>query len=180
MAATFGLVAGSSAVAGAVTTELGNIQAHFDASVSPQALAKTKQTPLALQAAMGSKRSTARICRLCTQFEIGVDRHARLNLKDVPVCRPGNVDEMPIRQRCKKALIGTGKMVTDIHFPELTVPPIPSEVTVYNAGVRNGIRNLLAGSYLTLLTPSEIVITIAVEHDHGGFGAVERPCTPLP
>ena len=146
------------------------MKASFNAGFSPKTLDKTKQTPVAMRAVMEFKTSDGSRPSALHEFEIGIDRHVLMNLKGVPVCRPGNVDELPIQQRCKEALIGTGKMVTDIRFPETTVPPVHSYVTIYNAGLRNRTRSLLAVTYLTVPTPAYFVTTIVIERDHGRYG----------
>lgn len=105
------------------------------------------------------------------EFEIEEDRRLRLNLKGVPVCSPGNIDEPPMKQRCKDAVIGTGKMVTDVFFPEVTIPPLHSEVTVYNAGLRNGVRTFPMEAFITAPTPTTIVTVVKVKHsDLGRYG----------
>ncbi|HEX5526818.1 MAG TPA: hypothetical protein VFX44_06420 [Solirubrobacterales bacterium] len=184
LAAAFGLAVSGNALAGpweggppAVCVDAAPaarcapiVEARFDAGFSPTALDKSKRTPVSLRTTMEFKTSDGSQLPALHQFEIDLDRHARLSLKDVPVCRPGNIDEPPIQQGCKEALVGAGKMVTDIRLPESTIPPVHSYVTVYNAGVRNGARTLIAVTNITVPTPTEVVITIVVERDHGRYG----------
>lgn len=146
------------------------VEARFNAGFSPKALSKSKQTPVSLHTTMEFKTSDGSEPPALRQFEIDLDRHARLSLKDVPVCHPGIPDEEPLPQRCRDALIGTGKMEAQLHFPETTMGTLHSEVGIYNAGVRNGARTLLAVTNITVPTPTEIVITIVVERDHGRYG----------
>lgn len=105
------------------------------------------------------------------RFEIEEDRHLRLNLKGVPVCPPGNVDEPPMKERCKDALIGSGKMLTDFRFSESEEITARSELTVYNASVKDGVRTFLVNTTITIPTPAEIVIVVKVKHsDLGRYG----------
>jgi hypothetical protein len=106
------------------------------------------------------------------KFEIEEDRHLRLNLKDVPVCGPGTVDSPPPQQRCRKALIGTGKVVVNIQFPEQPEPIVThAKVFAFNAGVRDGARVLLLTTYITVPTPAVIVFTVKVQKiDTGPYG----------
>lgn len=141
------------------------VEAKFDARFSPQRLSQSERTPLSPWVSMGFEESegTYRLPAL-EEFEIDEDRHLRLNLHGVPVCSPGNVDEAPIRQRCKRALIGSGKMETDFFFPETAPIATHSEVTVYNAGRRSGVRTLLINALITIPTPAQIVITVELRH----------------
>lgn len=146
------------------------VEARFNAGFSPKALSKSKQTPVSLRTTMKFETNDGSEPPALHQFEIDLDRHARLSLKGVPVCRPGNPDEEPLPQRCRDALIGTGQMEAQFHFPETTMGTLHSEVGIYNAGVRNGARTLLAVTTITVPTPTQIVITIVVERDHGRYG----------
>lgn len=105
------------------------------------------------------------------EFEIEEDRHLWLNLNGVPVCSHGNVDEPPMKQRCKKALIGSGKMETYISFPQSIPITADSEVAIYNVGRRNGVRTLLMDAFILVPTPAEIITTVEVKHsDLGRYG----------
>lgn len=146
------------------------MEAKFDASFSPKALDKSKQTPASLRTTMSFATSDGSHPPALQQFEIAVDRHARLNVKDIPVCRPGNVDEKPLKERCKGALIGTGKMESVMKFPDSSAISARGEVDIYNAGQRNGTRTFFAATYVPIPTPAEVVITITVEHDSGRYG----------
>lgn len=163
LTAVFGLAVCGNALAASV-------EAKFNASFLPKALVKNKQTPASLRTTMSFWTREGSYPPPLKQFEIEVDRHARLNVKDIPVCHPGNVDEPPLKERCKEALIGTGKMKSVIQFPESAATPVRGEVGIYNAGLRNGTRTLLAATFMPVPTPAELVITITVEHDRGRYG----------
>lgn len=55
-------------------------------------------------------------------------------------------------------------METEIRFPEAEAIPTRSEVSVYNAGLRNGVRVLFLTTFITVPTPAEIVTTVEVKH----------------
>ena len=170
LTAVFGLAVCGSALAEPVEVEDELVKAKFEASFSPTALSKSEQTPALLRTKMSFGTRDRAYPPALQEFEIEVDRHARLSLKDVPVCHPSGIGEEPLRKRCRDALIGTGKMETVVHFPQSVPIPVRSEVGIYNAGVKDGTRTLLAATYVTVPTPSEIVVTIAVEHDSGRYG----------
>lgn len=155
------LAAGGSALAA-------EVEAKFDATFKPTRLSQSKRTPLSPWVSLSFKTSDGTYPPALKEFEIEEDRHLRLNLKGVPVCPPGNVDEPPMKQRCKKALVGSGEMDTLIHFPEAIPILVRSEVTVYNAGLRDGVRTLLMDAFITVPTPAEIVTTVKVKHSELG------------
>lgn len=161
--AAFVLTASGSALA-AETLPSPEVEAKFEADFTPKALPKREQLPISLRAAMGFKNSDGSHPPALEEFEIEEDRHLRLNLRNVPVCPPGNVDEPPMEQRCKTALIGSGKMVVHIKFPELEEPVVThAKVTAYNAGMRDGARALILQAYITFPTPAAFIIAIEVK-----------------
>lgn len=151
-----------------VETQPGEVEAKFDARFSPQRLSPSKRTPLSPWVSMRFRNSDDTYPPALKEFEIEEDRHLRLNLEGVPVCSRGTVESPPMRQRCKKAVIGRGEMNTLLHFPEAVPILVRSEVTVYNAGIRNGVRTLLMEAFITIPTPAEIVTTVKVRHSNLG------------
>lgn len=143
-------------------------EAHYDASFSPQRLSRSEQTPISLRAAMRFETSDGSPPPALQEFDISEDRHARLNLKDVPACPQGTVESPPIEQRCKDAVIGSGKMIVNIHFPE--APPIEtqSELTAFNGGLREDARTLLIVGDIDVPTPTQIVSTVLVKRSKPG------------
>jgi hypothetical protein len=144
------------------------IEAKLDADFTPERLSKSEQTPISLRTSMRFKTLEGTPLPPLREFEISEDRHARLNLKDVPVCPRGDVESPPPQQRCKDAVIGTGKMSVYLHFPE--DPPIEahSELTAFNSGIHEGVRVLMIAGYLTVPTPAAVIITVLVKRDKSG------------
>jgi hypothetical protein len=182
--AALGLAVCSSALAGPLQSEatavclLGaparacgaSIEAKFDASVSPKALAKSEQTPLSSWVSMSFKNSDGTHPPALKEFEIEEDRHLRLNLTGVPACHGlGIQDGIPLQQKCRGSLIGTGRMVVNIQFPEQEPIVTRSKVTAYNEGVgSSGTRSLLLAAYITVPTPAVIVTTVEVKNSSLG------------
>jgi hypothetical protein len=183
--AALGLAVGGSALEGPLASEAtavclmeaparacgASVEAKIDARFSPKRLAKREQTPLSQWLSMSFKNSDGTHPPALKGFEIEEDRHLRLNLTGVPACHGlGIQDGVPLQQKCRESLIGTGRMVVNIQFPEQEPIVTRSRVTVYNS-VSNGTRSLLLATYVTVPTPGNIVITAAVKHsDLGRYG----------
>lgn len=148
-----------------------SVEPKFDARFSPKALAKSGQTPLSPWVSMSFKNSDGTHPPALKGFEIEEDRHLRLNLTGVPACHGlGIQDGIPLQQKCRESLIGTGRMVVNIQFPEQQEPIVTrSKVTAYNEGVgSNGTRSLLLAAYITVPTPAAIVTTVKVKKNNAG------------
>lgn len=147
------------------------VEAHFGAGFFPETLPSKKQTPLVLRTAMRFAASEGTRLPPLGVFEIEIDRHLRLHLEGIPVCRVGNIDEPPPEERCRKALVGTGTMSTYIHFPESAPITAESEVRIYNAGPRSRTGHLVMIAQLTIPTPNAVIISAKIEQDnHGRYG----------
>ena len=150
-----------------------SIEAKFDARFSPQRLSRSKRTPLSPWVSMSFKNSDGTHPPALTEFEIEEDRHLRLNLTGVPACHGlGIQDGIPIQQKCRESLIGGGRMVVNIQFPEQEPIVTRSKVTAYNEGASSsGTRSLLLAAYITVPTPAAIVTTVEVkQNDAGPYG----------
>jgi hypothetical protein len=168
LAAILGVVACGSAPAGAIELSSGEVKAKFDARFSPARLSPSEWAPLSPWVSMSFKNPEGTETPALKEFKIEEDRHLRLNLKGVPVCSHGTIDEPPITQRCRKALIGRGEMGTYIFYSEGVPIVANTEVTVYNAGLRNGVRTLFLATFITIPTPKQIVTKVEVKHSSLG------------
>lgn len=147
------------------------VEANFEMEFAPSTLPKREQAPISLRAAMGFDNSDGSHPAALREFEIEEDRDLRLNLKDVPICGPGTVESPPPQQRCREALIGAGKAVVNIKFPEQEPVITHAKVFAFNDGRRGGARVLLLTAYITVPTPATIVVTVKVKKiDSGPYG----------
>jgi hypothetical protein len=150
-----------------------SVEAKFDARFSPRQLSPSEQTPLSPWTSMRFTNSDGTHPPALEEFEIEEDRQLRLNLRGVPACRGlGIQDGIPLQQKCRASLVGTGRMVLNIQFPEQEPIVTRSKVTAYNEGVSsNGTRSLLLAAYVAVPTPAVIVTTVEVkEHTPGPYG----------
>ena len=163
LTAAFVLAACGSALAEGNDLLPPEVEATFEADFTPKALPKMEQAPVSLRAAMGFKNSDGSHPPALKEFEIEEDRHLRLNLKDVPVCGRGTVESPPPQQRCRQALIGAGKAVVNIKFPEQEPVITRAKVFAFNAGMRDGARDIMLSAYITVPTPATIVFWVKVK-----------------
>lgn len=163
LTAAFVLAAGGSALAEEADLLPPEVEARFEADFTPKALPKRDQAPISLRTAMGFKNSDGSHPPALNEFEIEEDRHLRLNLKDVPVCGHGTVESPPPQQRCREALIGTGKVVVNIKFPEQETVITHAKVFAFNAGMRDGARDIMLSAYISVPTPAVMVFWVKVK-----------------
>lgn len=145
---------------------------ELKASIAPRALAKSKPTPISLHASTSVSTEDGTPPLALKEFELEVDRHARLNLGGIPVCNghEGTRGESTVWEACREALVGMGKIEIGIAFPGAIVPDQHEEVFIYNGGIRKGARTLYLWTEIDVPTPAAIVIPVVIEGDHGRYG----------
>lgn len=142
-------------------------------TISPTKLSRTHPTPVTMLES-GQYRTTdgSRVPAL-RELALEGDRHLALDLKGVPVCkgRSGRDGRMGIEEQCRDALLGSGKLIVEIAFPESALLWTSSKLHLYNGGRSDDGWRLLALATLTVPTPSELVIPITIRKiDDERFG----------
>lgn len=154
---------GSATVASGITL-LPPLEATFSASVTPARISKTELTPVSTHLSWRFQMSDDSHPPALKEFRLQLDRHLKPVLKDLPVCRRGSLDPRPPDlSDCRKAVVGRGRMETEIVFPEN--PPIEqtSELVAYNGGTKHGVTSLFLHATVTVPTPSEIVTSMKIK-----------------
>jgi hypothetical protein len=141
---------------------------ELKASIAPRALAKSKPTPISLRASTSVSAENGSHPPALKEFELEVDRHARLNLGGIPACHSGGRET--VRKACREALVGKGVIDIGIQFPETTTPDQHEEVFIYNGETEKGARKLFLWSEISIPRPTAIVIPVTIKADRGRFG----------
>lgn len=113
LAAVLATAAAGSALAATLLPS--QVEAKFAADFAPTALSKRQQTPLSLRVGMDFRSVDGSPVPALEEFEIKEDRHVRLNLGGVPVCRPAShPDVPPIEVACRAAVCRNRRLVTGL------------------------------------------------------------------
>jgi hypothetical protein len=101
-----------------------------------------------------------------------LDRNVRLDGSRLPKCRtyPGihGIPSPAAKERCEEAMIGRGRLETEILFEESKAIRANSPLIVYNGGVRDGVPTLRAVAYITKPVPSAIVLSVMLKPINDG------------
>lgn len=155
----------------------GNIEAEFNGGFTPKVLSKTKPTPIAFNVSGKFRTLDGSHPPALKEFVVEGDKHASISVKGIPVCQARKIestDTAHARQACGPALIGTGKAVAGIKFPDQSNEIIAkSELLAFNGGVRGGVTTLYIHAYITVPTPAAIVTTVKIKKIHKGRYGLE-------
>lgn len=149
-----------------IVVEVGNLKLTFDGDFSPEALPKTKPTPISFNISGKFQTKDGTHPPALKQFDLEGDKNVTIDVKGIAVCPAGKLqstDTKHAEAACPKSIIGRGKTKVEIEFPEQ--PPIyaNSDLILFNSGVKGGVTTLLVHAYITVPTPAAVVTTVKIK-----------------
>lgn len=170
---------GSTAIASGVTIPLPSLEATFSAGVAPTRISKTEPAPVSLQVGAHFRMRDESHPPALKEFKLHLDKHLKPELKGLPVCRgAGSLEPRPPDlSSCREAIVGHGKMATEIVFPE--GPPIHQvdKMVAYNTGTKGGVSSLLLYVETSVPVPGAIVSPMKVKRIRKGRYETEAVVT---
>jgi hypothetical protein len=178
-------VTGLAAAEPPVRSKVGEIETVFNGGFSPKALSKTKPTPVTFSIEGQIIRHNEidpeeQHPPAMKEFLLEGDKHGSISVKGIPTCTAGKLNSRnttEARKICGPALIGTGKTVAGIKFPEQHEILAKSELLAFNGGVKGGVTTLFIHAYITVPTPAAIVTTVKIRKIHKGRYGLESIAT---
>ncbi len=185
IAAAFALVMAGAAVAKKqkpVHVRAGNLDLTFNGGLTPEAVSKTKLTPVSLNVSGKIRTVDGKHVPAMKEFVLEADRNTAVEAKGLPVCTAGKLQSQDTKHAeaiCRSAIIGAGQATAEIAFNEQ--PPIPakSKIIAFNGGVSGGTTTFFIHAYLTVPTPAAIVSTVKITKIHAGRYGV-KSVTSIP
>lgn len=172
----------SAAGGGPVTVEAGNLKMTFDGKFTPSTLPKKKSAPIMLSASGKIQTKDGSFPPALKEVVLETDKNGGIDTKGVPVCKSGQLqsrDTAAAKKACGPAIIGTGKTLVGIKFPEQNEIPVKSPLLVFNGGTSGGKTTLFIHAYITVPTPAAIVTTVKIKKiHHGRYGLLSVASIP--
>ncbi|MGN6556458.1 MAG: hypothetical protein ACTHLH_00405, partial [Solirubrobacterales bacterium] len=140
----------SAAGGGPVTVEAGNLKMTFNGKFTPSKLPKKKTAPIMLTAEGKIQTKDGSFPPALKEVVLETDKNGGINTKGVPVCKAGQLqstDTAAAKKACGPAIIGTGKTLVGIKFPEQNEIPVHSPLLVFNGGTSGGKTTLFIHAY---------------------------------
>src|SRR5680860_113706 len=170
---------GVAAVASAVQTTLraGNLIVTFGGSTSPKKLPKNKYVPVSTNIFGKIKTSDGTHPSALREVIFDIDKDVKINVKGYPVCKAGQLtarDTKAAKRVCGKTILGEGKAVAEIAFPEQSPIRVPSPLLVLNGGEKGGKVKLLIHTFITVPVPAAIVTDVTIKRKGSGISSVSK------
>jgi hypothetical protein len=172
--ALFTLVVAGGALARTEVVRVGNLVLKNDSGISPTKLPKRKQAPI--KGTISASIATVDGSHLPATREvvIDLDRNIHVNAKGLPVCKGGQLearDSKAARRICGKAIVGKGRGLAEIAFPEQKPITVPTPLTMFNGGVKGSRTTVFVHAFITVPVPAAIVTPVKITYSrHGAYG----------
>jgi hypothetical protein len=164
-------VAGIATAEKPVKVRAGNLELTFNGGFTPKALPKNKFAPITLNVSGKIRTVDGTHPPAMKEFILETDKNGAINLKGLPFCKASQLQSQDTKHAeaiCKKAIIGSGRAIASIAFPEQAPIPADSKIIAFNGGFAGGTSTIYIHAYLTVPTPAAIVTTVKIKKS--GFG----------
>jgi hypothetical protein len=164
-------VAGIAGAEKPVKVRAGNLDLTFNGGFTPKALSKTKLTPITLNVSGKIRTVDGTHPPAMKEFLLEADKNSAVDVKGLPTCKASQLQSQDTKHAeaiCKSAIIGTGRAIASIAFPEQAPIPADSKIIAFNGGTSGGKTTFYIHAYLTVPTPAAIVSTVVIKKIHNG------------
>jgi len=167
------------AIAGAASTKIraGNLVLTFGGTTVPKKLPRRGYAPVKtvifgkIATSDGTHPSALR------ESVVDIDKDVKLNVKGLPVCKPGQLTARPTsaaKRVCGKTTLGTGVAHAEIAFPEQAPIKVTSPITIFNGGGNARRSKLLIHTFITVPVPAAIVTQVTIQKRGTGVHAIAK------
>jgi hypothetical protein len=176
LAATFCL----GPVASAEVSQKDGVRVSVTGKLSPTRLPRSGAAPIAVsvagQISAAQKTALPRLAKIA----IAINRHGRLDLRGLPLCRLGHIDPSTTAEAlaaCRPSLVGKGSFSADVKIPEQSPFPSQGKVLAFNGRLR-GKPAIFAHIFGTTPVPTSYVLPFSITATKGTFGTLLEASLP--
>lgn len=155
---------------------VGDLVVDFTTSFFPGKIPRNKPTPIGFALAARFRDVEGNHPPALREFNVETDKNVAVQVKGYPVCKRSSRQARTPNEAlaaCKKAQVGNGYATIEIDFADSQPVTLQSNVLIFNGGRREGKTIFYVHAYVTVPTPQEIVITVAIRRVKRGRYGVE-------
>lgn len=137
----------------------------------PEALPRDHDAPIVVEGGGRISTISGELPPALEEINFEFDRHGSVDTTGLPVCTAARLqatDTAAARRACSGAIVGKGFAHVVVTFPEQEPIPVSSAITVFNGPKKNGDDTVLAHAYVSVPSPTTIVIPVVIERIHHG------------
>jgi len=170
----------AASMAHAELVERGNLFVKFAGGIDPTLLPRHSNAPISVRVD-GTVRTLSGERPPALRFiAIAINRGGRIDTQGLPVCRRSQIEALTSAQAlatCGPALVGSGRYVGAVSFPEQAAFPLQGRILAFNTVIDGG-RAVLAHVYGRDPFPNSRIIVFHIRKAHGTYGNVLTAALP--
>src|SRR5215218_870825 len=174
------LVCGAT-LANAELVERGNLFVKFQGGIAPTTLPRHTNAPISVRVD-GTVRTLSGETPPALRFiSIAINRGGRIETRGLPICRRSQIEAGTSKAAlatCGEALVGTGRYVAGVNFPEQASFPLQGRILAFNTVV-DGERAILAHVYGREPFPNSRIFVFHIRRSSGTYGTVLSAALPI-
>jgi hypothetical protein len=167
-------------LANAELVERGNLFVKFAGGIAPTKLPRQANAPISVRVD-GTVRTLSGERPPALRFiSIAINRGGTIETRGLPVCERSQIESASSAQAlaaCGPALVGEGRYLAGVTFPEQDVFPLSGKVLAFNARV-DGRRAILAHVYGGKPFPNSRIFVFHIRKTAGTFGTLLTAALP--
>ncbi len=164
----------AAAVADAELSQKGNLLVNFNGGITPRALPRKAQAPVAVNIDATIKVPGGQNPPALRRIRVALNSNGRLSTRGLPVCRRGRIGNATTNQAlaaCRSALVGAGGIVGRTSIADQTTSLLRGDLLLFNS-VDGGRPTILAHVYQSEPAPITHIIVFHIHRGGGRFGTV--------
>jgi len=147
----------------------------FNGGFAPRSLPRDRDVPVTVNLHVSIKTADGARPPQLRRISLAVNRYGLLTTKGLPVCHPSlleSTDPPTALARCRQALVGHGKFVATVAFPNREPFPVHGQMLAFN-GRAHGKPAILLHIHGSSPVDVTVVLAFAIHHPaQGKFGTV--------
>lgn len=163
------LVAG---MAGGATVRVGTLVVHADGGFKPQVLPKRAYAPIRFQGYGNIGTTDGSTPPALQHVKLEFDRDGRLTTAGLPVCPPARIEVLApqqARQRCRGAIVGSGRIGAMVTLAGLARVGLSSLLTLFNGPRLDGNPTVLLHAQAPFPVSETYVVVVPIERRSGTY-----------
>jgi hypothetical protein len=158
----------------------GNLFVKFSGGISPTKLPRHTNAPISVRVDGTVKTLSGDTPPALRFISIAINRGGRIDTTGLPVCQRDQISvgtSQAALAACGEALIGTGRYVAGVEFPEQATFPLQGRILAFNT-VIDGERAILAHVYGRKPFPNSRIFVFHIHSSTGTFGTILTASLP--
>lgn len=171
----------TASLANAELVERGDLFVKFSGGISPTALPRHTNAPISVRVDGTVRTLSGETPPALRWISIAINRGGKIETRGLPVCRRPQIEAASSKQAlatCEPALVGKGRYLAGVAFPEQETFPLRGRVLAFNT-VIDGERAILAHVYGANPFPNSRTFVFHIRKSGGTYGTILTAALPV-